>query len=188
MIEVERVWILVASASVAHEHIAISARCRDTSCIFGYHLPIATFLHTRTDSISSVWLHEAVLFVSMICYNIVCNGLLSMDHHIYTPVSIGTLICVQHVPPEDWWQKFLVIAFMRAEFLFDLCLHNSQMSRPMPRRHLQALTAMTSNFQFRSFPTSKSMLVGTWIVFHAHSIKSALYLNQKLLNKKSYQA
>lgn len=109
-------WTLVDSVSAAYEHIAISSRCHGTSCIFGYRPPIATASHTRIDPISSIWPHVAVLFVSMICYNTICIGLLSTDHHIYMPILIGTLIYVQHVRPENGWKTLLRFIMTRSDF------------------------------------------------------------------------
>lgn len=101
------IWALVDSISAVNVHIAISSRSHDTSCIFGYHPTIATAWHTRIDSISSIWLLEADLFVSMICYNTICIGLLPTDHRICMPILIDTLICAQHVRPENCREKII---------------------------------------------------------------------------------
>lgn len=170
------IWSLVDSVFAATEHIAISTRSHDTSCISGYRPPIATASHTRIDPISNIWPREAAPFVSMICYNTICIGRLWMDHHIYMRFLIDILICAQHVRPENWWNRWntiIVLYHQTKQILLhsvNSYLRNSQTNRPMLKRHHQALTAMTLNFQFQSFPMSTSTPANTWNHFRVYSI------------------
>lgn len=107
---------------------AISAKCHGTFCTATNRRHVSPPLRIHIGWESIAWLHAIYPFVSTKCCSTICIGRLSMDRHISWPIWVDRTISVQHVR------------------------HTNQMNRPKLKRHRQALTSMTSSFQFRFSP------------------------------------
>lgn len=117
-------WCCSSAAAVPFAfdaYTAISAKCRGTFYTAANRPTVFPPLRTRIGWGSIAWPDSIYPSVSTIWNSIICIERWPMDRHIWWPISVDRMICVRHVRR----------------------MHRT--NRPMPKRHHQVSTTMTSN-------------------------------------------